>query len=105
MSARPAAGGAAAPNGKQPSEPYALGIPDAVLDELAARVAAAIVERMPEPVEPYMDAERAAEYLACPKSRIYELVAAGRLRHYRDGRRVLLRREDLDAVLRVEELR
>jgi excisionase family DNA binding protein len=81
-----------------------LGVPDGLVDALAERVADALVERLPEPVQPYMTVEHAAEYLACPKSRVYELVQQRRVKHYRDGRRLLFRREDLDAVLRVEEV-
>jgi excisionase family DNA binding protein len=81
------------------------GLPDlgALVELLADRVAARVVEHLPEPVEPYMTVAQAAEYLACPTSRVYELVERRRVRHYRDGRRVLLRREDLDAALTVEE--
>jgi excisionase family DNA binding protein len=53
----------------------------------------------------YVTTEKAAEILACKPKRIYELVAQGRLRHFRDGRRLLFRREDLDAVPEVHEPR
>jgi excisionase family DNA binding protein len=72
---------------------------DAVADAVAARVTAKGSD------EPYLSAEQAAEYLACTPKRIYELVAADRLRHYRDGRRLLFRRDDLDAALEVCEPR
>lgn len=49
--------------------------------------------------EPYLNSEQAAAYLATKPRRIKELVASGRLRPYRDGRRLLFRRQDLDAAL------
>jgi excisionase family DNA binding protein len=70
------------------------------LDRLDAEL---LVEALPAKPEPYLAVEEAAEYLAAPKSRIYELVERGRLNPYRDGRRLLFRREDLDAVLHREE--
>lgn len=66
-------------------------IVDQVVDELAAR--------LPIPPEPYLTVSEAAEYLACRPKRIYELKAQGRVAHYRDGTRLLFRREDLDAAL------
>jgi excisionase family DNA binding protein len=56
----------------------------------------------PEPAGrggPYLDVNEAARYLACDKDRIYDLKALGRLRHVRDGRRLLFKREWLDAAL------
>jgi excisionase family DNA binding protein len=47
--------------------------------------------------------EEAATYLACAPKRIYELKAQGRIAHFRDGKRLLFRREDLDAALRRRE--
>lgn len=49
--------------------------------------------------EPWLDVAAAAVYLACSAKRIYDLVALGRLRCARDGRRLLFRREWLDAAL------
>ena len=55
-------------------------------------------EQRSEP-EPWFDVPAAAVYLACSAKRIYDLVALGRLRCARDGRRLLFRREWLDAAL------
>jgi excisionase family DNA binding protein len=49
--------------------------------------------------EPWLDVPAASKYLACKPRRIYELVAEGRLRHARDGRRLLFRSAWLDASL------
>ncbi len=81
--------------------PLALEVPSALVEAVAARVAALLAERVPPERDGYLGVDEAAKYLACPRSRVYEIVAAKRVRHYRDGRRVLFRREDLDAVLRV----
>jgi excisionase family DNA binding protein len=77
-----------------------LHVPDELLDDLAARVAAKLTEQNPARAQDgYLSVDEAARYLACPASRIYELKAAGKLAHYKDGRRLLFRREDLDAAL------
>jgi excisionase family DNA binding protein len=49
-------------------------------------------------------AKRAAEFLACPRSRIYALVSARRLPHHHDGSRLLFDRRELreDAVLKIK---
>jgi excisionase family DNA binding protein len=88
-----------APNGTG----LALGVPPELVDAIAGRVADLLTERLPEQPTPYMKIEEAAEYLACPISRIRDLKDQGRLRHYRDGKRLLFRREDLDAALTVRE--
>jgi excisionase family DNA binding protein len=82
---------------------HALPVPDALLESLAVRVADLLAERFPETPEPYLTVEEAATYLACAPKRIYELKAQGRIAHFRDGKRLLFRREDLDAALRRRE--
>ena len=68
-------------------------------DELARRVAEQLAEVVTAPAEPYLDVDQAAAYLACDKDRIYDLKGLGRLRFVKDGRRLLFRREWLDAAL------
>jgi excisionase family DNA binding protein len=70
-------------------------IPDEFVDEIADRVA----ERFDRPVEGWLDVEQAAAYLAAKPDRIYDLVAMDRLEVRRDGRRLLFRREWLDAAI------
>lgn len=48
--------------------------------------------------EPWRNVEQAADYLACPRSRIYDLVRLGKLRHAKEGARLVFRREWLDDV-------
>jgi excisionase family DNA binding protein len=68
------------------------------LDALAARLAS----RLAEPVRPdgWLTVTEAAEYLRCPKSRVYSLVSARRIPSMKDGSRTLLRRSELDSWLR-----
>jgi excisionase family DNA binding protein len=47
----------------------------------------------------FLDVAGAAEFLACPKSRIYALVSAGRLPVSRDGSRLLFDRQALRAYV------
>ena len=79
----------------------ALAVPVELVDAIACRVAELLADQS-QPAG-YLDVAEAAEYLRCPKSRIYELASAKRLAHERDGRRLLFRRSDLDAVLERQE--
>ena len=47
---------------------------------------------------PYLTAAEAADLLRCGKSRIYELVGDGRLARHGDGRRLLVRREEVERL-------
>jgi excisionase family DNA binding protein len=63
---------------------------------IAQRAAELVVDRHSSP---YMNATEAARYLSCPRSRVYDLIQVRMLQPVRDGRRVLLKRSDLDAYL------
>jgi excisionase family DNA binding protein len=69
---------------------------------IANAVAAVLTEEF-APRAAWLDVQAAADYLACPPSRIYDLVAQRRVRVARDGTRLRFRTEWLDAVLEVEE--
>jgi len=71
---------------------------DEQLAEIAER-AAALVSAGASSVSPWLNVAEAAERLRCRKDRIYDLIALGRLHPRRDGRRVLLHRDDLDAYI------
>ena len=71
---------------------------DEQLAEIAER-AAALVPEASTTASPWLNAVEAAEHLRCRKDRIYDLIALGKLHPHRDGRRVLLRRDDLDAYI------
>lgn len=78
----------------------ALELPDELLERLAHRVAALLAEReAPAEAGGYLDVAGAAEFLACGKSRIYALVSAGRIPHYKDGSRTLFDRAELRAFV------
>ncbi len=74
-------------------------LPPELLEAIAARAAELVEDRVAEAPEPWLDVHEAAEYLRCKPQRIYDLVSQGRLRHRKDGRRLLFRRSELDAYL------
>jgi excisionase family DNA binding protein len=47
----------------------------------------------------YLTVAEAAERLRAQRQRVYDLLSAGRLRRYKDGARVLVKRAELDAYL------
>jgi excisionase family DNA binding protein len=71
---------------------------DEQLVEIAER-AATLIPRDTTAVSPWLNVADAAERLRCGKDRIYDLIALGKLHPRRDGRRVLLHRDDLDAYV------
>lgn len=81
--------------------PLALTLPPEALEAIAQRAAELLAERLPAgPTSPYLTPAEAAEYLRCTsKQRIYDLVHQGALVPRRDGTRLLLHRDTLDAYL------
>ena len=71
---------------------------DQQLAEIAER-AASLVSIGADTASPWLNVAEAAERLRCRKDRIYDLIALGKLHPRRDGRRVLLHRDDLDAYI------
>ena len=69
------------------------------LDALAALVATRLGGLAGPTPATWVDARGAAAYLACGVGRIHDLVALGKVTPRRDGRRLLFRRDDLDAYL------
>jgi excisionase family DNA binding protein len=70
------------------------------LDERTRTIVREELERLTaERGEPYMDVASVARYLSCQPQRIYELTHAKRLPFYKDGKRLLFRRAELDAYL------
>jgi excisionase family DNA binding protein len=77
-----------------------LDIPEELVEQIARRAADLVAERQPSNgLSPWLSAPEAAERLRCDRDRIYDLIALGKLIPRRDGRRVLLHRDDLDAYL------
>jgi excisionase family DNA binding protein len=75
---------------------------DDALDALAERLAPRLAARLgqSEADSGWLHVAGAAEYVACPKSRIYALVSANRIPYHKDGSRTLFRREELDQWVR-----
>lgn len=77
-----------------------VGLPPEFVEAVAMRVADLLAERQaPVADEGFLDVNGAAAFLACPKSRVYALVSAGRLPHHRDGSRLLFDRSELRAYV------
>ena len=80
-----------------------LHLDDGDLDRLAELVAERIAARLNGATEssssPWLSAEQAAAYLACPVSRVRKLTMTGDLPTHRDGRRTLYRRDELDGYI------
>lgn len=74
-------------------------VPAALLEAIARRAAELVAEAVPSAPEAWVGVLEAAEYLACPRSRIYALASAGRIPHCKDGSRLLFRRSELDRWL------
>ena len=72
---------------------------DEQLAEIAQRAAALVPTDNAAAVSPWLNVAEAAERLRCSKDRIYDLIALGKLQPRRDGRRVLLHRDELDAYV------
>lgn len=74
---------------------------DDALEVLASALAPRL--RKLQIVEPaadgWLNAEQAAEHLACGTDRIYDLIQLRKIEPQRDGRRLLFRRSDLDAYV------
>lgn len=78
-----------------------LDVPDELVEQIALRAAELVGEMSAtaEVADGYLDVDGAAAFLACPKSRIYSLVSAGRIPHEKDGSRLLFDRVELRAYV------
>jgi excisionase family DNA binding protein len=74
-----------------------VALPPELLEQIAQRAAELVAERLDgaHSRDGYLDVTGAAEFLACPKSRIYALVSARRIPHAKDGSRLLFERAEL----------
>jgi excisionase family DNA binding protein len=75
-----------------------IAVPAGVLEEIAARAAELVLERLdaPAPVSPFMSIAEAAEFLRCKRQRIDDLLSSGRLTRHKDGSRTLVSRAELE---------
>lgn len=76
-----------------------LDLPGELVERIAERAADLVAERQSS-VSHWLTVDEAAEYLRCPKSRIYSLVSARRIPFVKDGSRTLFDRAELDTWLR-----
>ena len=82
---------------------FVAALDDDALGALANRLAPLLTARLgSEHAEPdgFLDVSGAAEFLACPPSRVYALVSARRIPHHRDGSRLLFDRAELREYVR-----
>lgn len=78
-----------------------LELPDAVIEQIAAKVAALLVDQQqPTEADAWLrGADRIAEYIDAPRSRVYALASTKRIPVRKDGSALVARRSDLDAWL------
>jgi excisionase family DNA binding protein len=76
-----------------------LPVPAELLEAIAQR-AAEILRAGAQEEDHWMTVEEAAEYVRCPKGRLYEHVSRDVVPYERDGRRLLFRRSELDIWVR-----
>jgi excisionase family DNA binding protein len=76
-----------------------LELPEDVIERIAERAAALLVERQARASSPWLAARAAASHLCCSVGGIHDLVGLRKLEPHRDGRRLLFKRADLDAYL------
>jgi excisionase family DNA binding protein len=88
----------------KPDETAVLPIPDEWLGVLADAVAERLALRFeqPEP-SPYATADEAADFLRCSRQHVWDLVSSRRLPAIHEGRRLLVRRSDLEALLQEDK--
>jgi len=82
--------------GGHSNPPLALEVPAELVEAVAQRAAELLAGRLDAGPERHLDVAGAAQHLACPASRIYALVSAGRIPVRRDGSRLLFRASELD---------
>jgi hypothetical protein len=73
-----------------------------MIDAIAERVAVILTEReAPADADGWLrGANRIADYMDAPPSRVYALASAGRIPVHHDGAALIARRSELDAWLR-----
>lgn len=81
----------------------AVTVPPELVEAIAELVEERVLERLEadrrDSVSPYLTPVEAAELLRAGRQRVYDLLSSGRLRRYKDGARVLVSRDELEAYL------
>ncbi|MEX2196835.1 MAG: hypothetical protein WD844_16290 [Thermoleophilaceae bacterium] len=83
--------------------PLSLALPDELIDVLAERVAERLADRQAPADDGWLrGAEKIAEYLDAPRSRVYALASCNppRIPVHRDGSALVGRKSELDAWVR-----
>ncbi len=78
---------------------FALPLPAELIDALGDRVAERVLERMSDRSSPWLTVDDAASYTGLSKDALYKLTAAKAIPHAKPGKRLLFKREELDAWL------
>jgi excisionase family DNA binding protein len=94
----------------QPEHQLALALPEQLVQTLAERIAALLLERQGEAAgvaSPWLDVNGAASYLGFSRDRLYKLTAARAIpfRKKRGGQGLLFHRGELDRWLESQYLR
>jgi hypothetical protein len=92
--------GSAAGGGGLASLSVQVDLPEDLVRQLAAQVAEVLEQSRPARDGWLRGAARIAEYLDCPRSRVYALVSAGRILVEHDGSNLIARQSDLDRWIR-----
>jgi excisionase family DNA binding protein len=71
------------------------------VEVIAERAAEIVLERLSasSPTSPYCSVAEAAERIRAKPQRVYDLLSARRLTRFKDGRRTLVSRAEIDAYL------
>jgi excisionase family DNA binding protein len=81
----------------------AFAVPPELVEAIAELVEERVLERLEAhrraSISPFLTPAEAAELLRAGRQRVYDLLSAGRLRRYKDGARVLVSRDELEAYL------
>ena len=81
----------------------ALTVPRELVEAIAELVEERVLERLEasrrDGLSQYLTPVEAAELLRADRQRVYDLLSAGRLRRYKDGARVLVSRDEIEAYL------
>ena len=83
-------------------EALSLSLPASLIAEIARSAAALVLQeldRTHKQSSPYLTIPEAAAYARCKRQRIDDLLSARRLTRYKDGRRTLVLRAELEAHL------